>query len=89
MTANAATCHIKYEALGCYHDNMQNPRPLPELIMTDRDPWHPSRSGKTIEWKKWDSYMMDLICRCAAKTTEKGYTFFGLQFYGEFSSHLY
>jgi len=51
--------------------------------MNDRDVFHDTFSGKLIDWKNWDVYVPDLACRCAKKAMENGWTFFGLQFYGE------
>ncbi|KAJ7383586.1 hypothetical protein OS493_026771 [Desmophyllum pertusum] len=76
-------CSIKFTRVGCYRDSLINPRPIPELIMTDRDPTSDVYSGKKVEWKNWNEYLPDLVCRCAKKTRDKGYNVFGLQFYGE------
>ena len=45
---------IPYKDIGCYIDTQRTPRPLPELLFSDRD---------KISWKKWKSFMSDLICR--------------------------
>ena len=78
------TCSLPYEKVGCFHDLHKSQRPLPSLLMTDRDESDETFSGKSIDWKNWDVYVSGLACRCAKKAHEKGMTFFGLQFYGEF-----
>ncbi|XP_031574004.1 uncharacterized protein LOC116307825 isoform X2 [Actinia tenebrosa] len=78
-----ATCDIPYEKLGCYKDSQQQPRPMNELILTDRDPTDPVYSGKTIDWGNWNTYLIDLVCRCARKAAEKKYNYFGIQYFGE------
>lgn len=81
--AGSDTCSVKYRALGCYDDDQKVPRPLPELILTDRDPTYRTWTGKMINWKNWDSYHVDFICRCAAKAKELKYRYFSTQFYGK------
>ena len=62
---------------------MITPRPLPELIMTDRpEPVTPVWSGKEIDWMDWDTYLAELVCRCAKKAAEKKYSVFGVQHFG-------
>ena len=72
-----------YKRVGCYRDKQANPRPLPNLIMTDRDIRSQVYSGKTIDWKKWDTYLPDLVCRCARESSKKEMATFGLQYYGK------
>lgn len=74
---------MTYQKLGGYSDDQIVPRPLPKLILTDRDPTSPVFSNRKIDWRNWDSYVSDLACRCAEKAVENGYNFFGLQFYGK------
>jgi len=83
FTPGADTCHIQYRSLGCYHDDQVNPRPLPELILTERDPSHRSWNGRMVDWANWNSYHVEFICRCAAKARELKYRFFSTQFYGK------
>lgn len=80
-------CQIKYKPIGCFHDDMEIPRPLPELILNERDPTHPSWNKHLVDWKRWDTYMLEFICRCAAKTKEKGFRFFSTQFFGKTLMH--
>ena len=72
----------EFTRLGCFKDLM-NPRPLPTILMTDRDPGLRVYSGVKIDWKGWNDYMTDLACRCAKKTKESGFKVFGLQFFGK------
>jgi len=78
-------CDIQVENLGCYHDrHVKNNRPLPHYYLTDRDNTRTDiYTGKTIDWRNWDVYMPELVCRCAKKAKEMGRTTFGVQYYGE------
>ncbi|CAH3034686.1 unnamed protein product, partial [Porites lobata] len=76
-------CPVKYTRVGCFDDSMVQPRPLSQLLMTDRDPTSPVYSGIPVHWGMWDVYFPKLICRCAAKAKAKGYNVFGIQHYGE------
>eukprot|EP00794_Sanderia_malayensis_P018008 gene18007-19809_t len=78
-----SSCSVKFKALGCYKDEMVDPRPLPQMIITERDSGHPSWNGRYVEWNNWDAYMVKAICRCAEKTKSMKYTYFGMQFFGE------
>ncbi|RMX40185.1 hypothetical protein pdam_00016638 [Pocillopora damicornis] len=77
-----ATDCPEFTRLGCFRDSM-NPRPLPTILMTDRDPSMKEYSGVSIDWAEWNDFMTDLACRCAKKTKESRFKVFGLQFYGE------
>lgn len=46
---------IPYKALGCYRDNHNLYRPLPEQLFSD--------SQETIDFKDWPNYLSDVICR--------------------------
>ena len=82
-TVAEPACKVTYHKLGCYKDNQKNPRPLPKLLQTDRDPKSAVYSTINIDWGKWDSYISDLVCRCAEKAAENNYHFFGLQYFGK------
>ena len=69
--------------IGCFNDASLPRRTLPELLMTDRDPLSPRFSGKLVDWSNWNTYINDIVCRCAKKTKEKNYNLFGIQFYGK------
>lgn len=78
------SCGASYLKLGCYNDkHARGHRPLSNLLFTDRDPKSYKFSGKRIDWENLDSYMKDVVCRCAEQAKAQGYMFFGLQFYGE------
>ena len=75
-------CDIDYEPVGCFKDNQNIPRPLPDYIMNERDYRHSNWNGYLIDWKNWNTYIPKMICRCAAKAKELNRTTFSLQFYG-------
>eukprot|EP00795_Rhopilema_esculentum_P011264 gene11264-21455_t len=76
-------CDIPYAPVGCFKDNNVDPRPLPEYVMNERDYSTSNWNGKLIDWKNWDTYSPQFICRCAKAVKEKGFTYFGAQFFGE------
>ena len=77
------SCGASYLKLGCYNDiHARGHRPLPNLLFTDRDPKSQKFSGKRIDWENLDSYMKDIVCRCAEQAKAQDYMFFGVQFYG-------
>jgi len=63
---------VIYEPVGCFKDNMQEPRPLPVLVKNFRWP-------AKIDWKN----LNNTIGACAKKVKQAGFIYFGLQFYGE------
>ena len=79
-----SNCPLDFERIGCFRDNKKDPRPLPEYIITDRERGLNVSSGRSIDWRNWDVYMPDFVCRCAKKANEKGHSTFGVQFYGEY-----
>ena len=48
----------KLEKMGCYRDKVVIPkeRPLPRLLLTDRDPTSHVFSKMPIDWRNWNSY---------------------------------
>jgi len=76
-----SNCGIQYQAVGCYKDNSK--RPLPHQLLNERDPHSKVYGGRRIDWINWNAYIAGFACRCAALAKAKGYTVFGLQFYGE------
>ncbi|KAL9968918.1 hypothetical protein ACROYT_G021068 [Oculina patagonica] len=68
-------CKVKYEKVGCFKDK-KKARALSVKIFNDR---------KNIDWKagKWENFLKRLACRCAQESGAKGYSYFGLQYYGE------
>ncbi|XP_031569120.1 uncharacterized protein LOC116303679 [Actinia tenebrosa] len=77
------SCDVKFEAVGCFHDDLILPRPLPDLILSERDSTSPVFNGRRIDWLNWDTYVPEFICRCAKQAKEFQREVFGLQFYGE------
>ncbi|XP_020917135.1 uncharacterized protein LOC110254475 [Exaiptasia diaphana] len=60
------------KSLGCFLDKgVDNSRPFPQLIVNYRE---------AIDWHDLKTSVID---KCAKKTKERGYTYFGIQFYGE------
>ncbi|XP_022786860.1 uncharacterized protein LOC111327040 [Stylophora pistillata] len=61
---------IAYETLGCFKDSQVDPRPLPELLadLTNEVDWYDPNK---------------VIKKCAKLATDKGYTVFALQLYGQ------
>jgi len=58
--------------LGCYGDNMINPRPMPVLVDNYRE---------SLKWTQ-EGYA-EVIARCAYATRRRGWGYFGIQYYGE------
>ncbi|XP_031558859.1 uncharacterized protein LOC116295232 isoform X3 [Actinia tenebrosa] len=79
MLAHESLCHVKYEKVGCYNNN----RAFPILLFTDSNSNSPKYSNVSLDLSHWNSYIMDLTCRCAAKTKEHNYKYFSLQNFGE------
>jgi len=76
-------CSVKYIKHGCYNDKSKSSlRALRELLFQDRYKGK-TYSGRKIDWKNWATYLPELVCRCAIATNNKGYVYFGIQFYGE------
>jgi len=76
-------CSVPMRPLGCFVDNKSPNRPLPELIFTDNDPESTVYSGVSVQADDWETYMPDLVCRCAKAASMKNYSHFGIQGYGE------
>lgn len=75
-------CLATYTKVGCFKDDMRSPRPLPELLFTDRDPSAAKYSKIPIDWKNWNFYIKDLVCRCAKEAKLRNFAYFSIQFYG-------
>lgn len=82
-------CGLDFERLGCFRDNKQEPRPIPSYMMTDREPRLKIYSGQSIDWRNWDVYLPEFVCRCAKLAKLKGHSTFGVQYYGECWSGLH
>ena len=64
---------VKYDSLGCFRDG--SPRSLPVLLKSFRN---------NIDWKN----MTKIVHACAEIAHERGFSTFGIQFYGECWSGL-
>ncbi|XP_078375057.1 uncharacterized protein LOC144658501 isoform X1 [Oculina patagonica] len=82
-TSSGNPCSVKYIKVGCYNDKRKtSSRAMRELLFQDRYKGK-TFSGQKIDWKNYNKYLPDLVCRCAVATSNRGYVFFGIQFYGE------
>lgn len=64
---------VDFIPVGCYRDkHTPNARPLPELVANYRD------TGLD-----WHDLYSSVVERCAKAAMDKGYQYFGVQFYGE------
>ena len=70
MLITAEQKQIAYDVVGCYKDNQVDPRPLPELL---------ADLTSEIDWYHKDK----VIRKCANLASDKGYTHFGLQSFGQ------
>ncbi|KAK3699303.1 hypothetical protein QZH41_018421, partial [Actinostola sp. cb2023] len=78
-----SNCAVKVTKVGCYNDDLYTPRPLTNLVLTDRDLNSPLSDGHMFDWEKPAQSMKDLACRCAKKVIKMGYSHFSLQYFGE------
>ncbi|XP_028417926.1 neurogenic locus notch homolog protein 1-like [Dendronephthya gigantea] len=73
-------CKVKYTKVGCYKDpgsytRISSERHFPDLLLNWRD---------RIDWYDgWHDFLKALTCRCAELAKERGYRYYGLQFFGE------
>ena len=75
---------MSYKKVGCYKDNGQKKRPLPQLLFTDRHYLSPVYSGRKFIKDSFDrSYLDDLVERCASKCKQLGYDIFGIGKFGK------
>ena len=79
-------CDTYYEPVGCFKDKQNVPRPLPDYILTERDYTLNIWNKYLIDWKNWNTYSPEMICRCAAKAKALKRTTFSMQFYGKIVS---
>ncbi|CAB4023145.1 Hypothetical predicted protein [Paramuricea clavata] len=78
INATTDVCEIPYQAVGCYSEPPSE-RALNELILDDINPISSEFMGyMSTEFTDWEEYMKGLICRCARKIKEKGYTTFAI-----------
>lgn len=76
-------CERKWKKVGCYQDFIDPERPLTLELVNRRDPSNPNWDGHMIDWNAYPGTLHALYCKCAELTEKKGYSQFGLQFYGE------
>eukprot|EP00795_Rhopilema_esculentum_P016532 gene16532-7955_t len=76
-------CNETYLPIGCFYDHQVSPRPMPDLILTDRDPNHANFSGTEMDLSNWNTYIKDVVCRCARRARSLNLPLFSIQFYGE------
>ncbi|PFX20415.1 uncharacterized protein LOC111336924 [Stylophora pistillata] len=76
-----SSCEVPYKARGCYGDSPA--RVFNVQVLNERDPRSKVYGGRRIDWSDWNRYMEGFACRCAKLVKAKGWTVFGLQFYGE------
>lgn len=67
------SCH-EYIKIGCYRDSLRKPRPLPKLIKNYRS---------VFNWHSPKESINSQVSQCAEEAYQRGFTIFGLQFYGE------
>lgn len=78
-------CNITYTKVGCFKDDRKKKRPLPDILFTDRDPSMKKKwSGFRIDWENWDEYIVGVVCRCANAANAKKYSYFSIQYYGDY-----
>lgn len=71
------------EPLGCFHDDLKVPRPVPNYILNERDYTNKGWNGHLIDWQHWETYSPKWICRCADAASKRGHNYFSIQFWGE------
>lgn len=76
-------CFTQFENVGCYADKQLSPKPIPDLLFSDLDKESPKYSGNEARLGELDTYLSDVLCRCAEQAQELGYTFFGVQNHGQ------
>ena len=76
-------CFTQFENVGCYADRQLFPRPIPDLLFTDMNKDSPKYSGKEAMLGELDTYLGDVLCRCAEQAQEFGYQYFGVQNHGK------
>ncbi|XP_073245355.1 uncharacterized protein [Porites lutea] len=70
-----ADCSVTYKKVGCYNEKSGD-RLLTKQVLSMRN---------EVDWTpgKWENFLKKLACRCAKETRAIGYSYFGLQFFGE------
>ena len=75
-------CFRQFKNVGCFADKQILPRPIPELIFTDMNNGSLKYSGREAQLGELDTYLGDVLCRCAEQAQELGYQYFGVQNHG-------
>lgn len=73
LADDVKSCH-EYIKIGCYRDSLKKPRPLPTLITNYRS---------FFNWYSPKESISSGVSQCADAASQRGFTIFGLQFYGE------
>ncbi|XP_057306541.1 coadhesin-like [Hydractinia symbiolongicarpus] len=76
-------CERTWKKIGCFHDRIIPDRPYPYELVNHRDPINPNWDSHLLDWKEWSASLHALACKCYSLAKEKGFRYFGLQFYGE------
>lgn len=79
--AFSGICDVNYVKVGCYKEQKNNVA-LPQELFQDRFANQPNYSGQNVDWADYSNYLKSLACRCAKKSQEKSFKYFGLQDYG-------
>ena len=78
-----------FERIECLNDrHISEKRPFSNYLFTDRDTAIAKFCGKMMDWRSWDLYIPQFVCRCAKAAKARGATFFGMQFYGKLAHKL-
>ena len=55
-------------------------------MFTDLDARDSKFSGVPIDWGSWNSYLQNVVCRCAQVSKAEGFYYFGVKNFGRFKS---
>lgn len=83
LVESGCGCRVQFKPVGCRKDKGHD-RTLPEMLINERDRYSSHYKGIDVDWHNWDLYLPQFTCRCAQAAMEKGYKYFGLQFWGRF-----
>jgi len=75
--------HHNIEPVGCFHDNLKAPRPVPHYVHNERDYSISNWNHHLIDWQHWLTYSPQMVCRCAEAAKKRGDDYFAIQFWGE------
>ena len=84
----AENCPVDFIKKGCFND-LQSPRPLPQMMFTDLDKTNSKFSGVPVDWGRWNGYLDQVVCRCAQASKEKGFNYFGIESFGEYKIYYF